>query len=64
MAKPTTGARLRKTFHYPSDDDDDNPSSQVLDEQGAPTAPPPDLRSLLETNKSQLTTAKQIKKPS
>ncbi|KAG7285263.1 hypothetical protein NEMBOFW57_009884 [Staphylotrichum longicolle] len=36
MAKPTPAARLRKTFHYPSDDDD-NPSSsstpEVLDEQ-------------------------------
>ena len=34
MAKPTTGARLRKTFQYPSDDEDDSPSAQILDEQG------------------------------
>jgi hypothetical protein len=37
MAKPTPTARLRKTFHYPSDDDDDSTAStpEVLDEQGA-----------------------------
>jgi hypothetical protein len=36
MAKHTPTARLRKTFHYPSDDDDSTPSTpEVLDEQGA-----------------------------
>ncbi|KAK4042272.1 hypothetical protein C8A01DRAFT_44661 [Parachaetomium inaequale] len=34
MAKPTPAARLRRTFHYPSDDDDaSSPSPEVLDEQ-------------------------------
>ncbi|GAB1313293.1 hypothetical protein MFIFM68171_03503 [Madurella fahalii] len=36
MAKSTTAARLRRTFHYPSDDNDDDASSstpEVLDEQ-------------------------------
>ncbi|KAK4236160.1 hypothetical protein C8A03DRAFT_35956 [Achaetomium macrosporum] len=35
MAKSTATARLRRTFHYPSDDEDASPSSspEVLDEQ-------------------------------
>ncbi|KXX80799.1 hypothetical protein MMYC01_202917 [Madurella mycetomatis] len=36
MAKSTTAARLRRTFHYPSDDNDDDALSstlEVLDEQ-------------------------------
>ena len=57
MAKPTTGARLRKTFHYPSDDDDDNPSAEVLDEQGACAHhfPP---RSIVETRQNPTNNSK------